>query len=124
MVWVCAEALDAYLQTINMLQGANNGGALFVKGMGNICTGRPSGVALLTRAKEEGDLQASYVLAILKYYTMAQPTMFSTTSGTSTVMSILVNMLVHSGGWRMGTMTRMMHELWVFTTEFWRRYAV
>jgi hypothetical protein len=57
-----------YLQTIDWLQGANNGGALFVKGMGDICTGRPSGAALLARAEEEGDLQASYVLAVLKYY--------------------------------------------------------
>jgi hypothetical protein len=63
-----ADALDAYLQTIDWLQGANNGGALFVKGMGNICMGQPSGAALLARVEEEGDLQASYVLAILKYY--------------------------------------------------------
>jgi hypothetical protein len=37
------------------------------KGMGDICTGRPGGAALLARAEEEGDLQASHVLAILKY---------------------------------------------------------
>jgi hypothetical protein len=35
-----ANALDAYLQTIDCLQGANNGGALFVKGMGDICMDR------------------------------------------------------------------------------------
>jgi hypothetical protein len=63
-----ADVLDAYLQTIDWLQGANNGGALFVKGMGDICTGRPGGAALLTRAEEEGDLQVSYVLDVLKYY--------------------------------------------------------
>jgi hypothetical protein len=63
-----ADVLDAYLQTVDWLQGANNGGALFVKGMGDICTGRPGGAALLARAEEEGDLQASCVLAVLKYY--------------------------------------------------------
>jgi hypothetical protein len=68
MVWEGTDALDAYLQTVDWLQGANNGGAPFVKGMGNICTGRPGGAALLARAEEEGDLQASCVLAILKYY--------------------------------------------------------
>jgi hypothetical protein len=68
MVWEGANALVTYLQTIDWLQGANNGGTLFVKGMGDICMGRPGGVALLARAEEEGDLQASYVLAILKYY--------------------------------------------------------
>jgi hypothetical protein len=57
-----------YLQTVDWLQGVNNGGALFIKGMGDICMGRSGGVALLTRVEEEGDLQASYVLAILKYY--------------------------------------------------------
>jgi hypothetical protein len=51
------------------LQGANNRGALFVKGMGDICTGWPSDVALLAWAKEEGDLQASYILTVLKYCT-------------------------------------------------------
>jgi hypothetical protein len=63
-----ADVLNAYLQTIDWLQGVNNGGALFIKGMVDICMGRPSGAALLTRAEEEGDLQASYVLSILKYY--------------------------------------------------------
>jgi hypothetical protein len=57
-----------YLQTIDWLQGANNGGALFIKGMSEICKGWPGGAALLAQAEEEGDLQASYVLAILKYY--------------------------------------------------------
>jgi hypothetical protein len=55
-----------YLQTIDWLQGVNNGGALFIKGMGNICTGRPGGAALLTQVEEEGDLQASYMLVVLK----------------------------------------------------------
>jgi hypothetical protein len=68
MVWEGADALDTYLQTVDWLQGVNNGGALFVKGMGDICMGRPGGAALLARAEEEGDLQASYVLAVLKYY--------------------------------------------------------
>jgi hypothetical protein len=36
--------------------------------MGDICTSRPGGAALLARAEEEGDLQASYVLAVHKYY--------------------------------------------------------
>jgi hypothetical protein len=49
------------------LQGANNRQALFVKGIANICTARPGGVALLAQA-EGGDLQVSYILAILKYY--------------------------------------------------------
>jgi hypothetical protein len=60
--------LNAYLQTINWLQRANNEGAPFVKGMADICMGRPGGATLLTRAEEEGDLQASYVLYVLKYY--------------------------------------------------------
>jgi hypothetical protein len=60
-VWGDADTLDAYLQTIDWLQGVNNGEALFVKGMCNICTGHPGGVALLARAEEEGDLQAAYV---------------------------------------------------------------
>jgi hypothetical protein len=68
MVWEDADALNTYLQTIDWLQGANNGGALFVKGMDDICTGWPGGAALLERAEEEADLQASYVLAVLKYY--------------------------------------------------------
>jgi hypothetical protein len=68
MVWGERHRLNAYLQTINWLQGANNTESLFVKGMGDICIGHPSGVTLLTRAEKEGDLQASYVLAIIKYY--------------------------------------------------------
>jgi hypothetical protein len=48
-----ADTLNVYLQTVNWLQGASNEGAIFVKGMGDICTGRLGGVALLSRAKEE-----------------------------------------------------------------------
>jgi hypothetical protein len=59
---------EEYLQTIDWLQGANSGQALFVKELVDLCTAQPGGAALLTRAKEEGDLQASYVLAIIKYY--------------------------------------------------------
>jgi hypothetical protein len=47
MVWEGADALDAYLQTVDWLQGMNNGGALFMKGMADICTGQPGGAALL-----------------------------------------------------------------------------
>jgi hypothetical protein len=47
MVWEGADTLDAYLQTIDWLQGTNNGGALFMKGMADICMGRPGGAALL-----------------------------------------------------------------------------
>jgi hypothetical protein len=43
-----ADVLDAYLQTVDWLQGTNNGGALFVKGMGDICTGQPGGTTFLT----------------------------------------------------------------------------
>jgi hypothetical protein len=57
-----------YLQTVDWLQGANNGQALFVKGLVDLCTTRPGGAAVLTRAEEEGDLQESYVLAVIKYY--------------------------------------------------------
>jgi hypothetical protein len=39
MVWGDADELDAYLQTVDWLQGVNNRGALFIKGMGDICTG-------------------------------------------------------------------------------------
>jgi hypothetical protein len=53
-----------------------------------------------------------------------QPMMFSTTSGASTMMSLLVRRSKHGGGWRMGTTMRMMHELWVFITEFRRRYVM
>jgi hypothetical protein len=66
-VWGGADALNAYLQTFDWLRGANNCGALFVKGMADICTGRPGGAALLTWVEEEGDLQASYVLFVFKY---------------------------------------------------------
>jgi hypothetical protein len=66
--WGDADTLDAYLNTIDWLQCLKNGGALFIKGMGSICIGFPSGVSLLTRAEEEGDQQAAYVLAVLKYY--------------------------------------------------------
>jgi hypothetical protein len=67
-VWGGADALNAYLQTIGWLQGANTGGALFVKGMADICMCWASGVALLTWAEEEGDLKVSYVMSVLKYY--------------------------------------------------------
>jgi hypothetical protein len=50
------------------LQGANNGEALFIKGMADICTGRPGGAALLACAEEECDLQASYMMSVLMYY--------------------------------------------------------
>jgi hypothetical protein len=63
-----ADVLNAYLQTIDWLQVVNNGGALFVKGMADICTGRTGGATLPTRAEEERDLQAFYVLSIPKYY--------------------------------------------------------
>jgi hypothetical protein len=56
MVWEGADALDAYLQTVDWLQGVNNGGALFIKGMCDICIGRPGGATLLARVEEEGDL--------------------------------------------------------------------
>jgi hypothetical protein len=52
----------------NWLLDANNKEALFINGMGDICTGRPSGAALLARAEGEGDLQVVYVLAVLNYY--------------------------------------------------------
>jgi hypothetical protein len=57
-----------YIQSVDWLLDANNGQALFVKGIGNICTGRPGGVAFLARAVDEGDIQAAYVLAVLNYY--------------------------------------------------------
>jgi hypothetical protein len=38
-VWVSVDALNRYLQTVDLSQGVNNGGALFVKGMADICTG-------------------------------------------------------------------------------------
>jgi hypothetical protein len=63
-----ADAVNAYLQIIDWLQGANNGGPLFIMGMADICMGRPYGVTLLTRAEQEGDIQVSYVLSVLKYY--------------------------------------------------------
>jgi hypothetical protein len=43
-----ADVLNAYLQTVDWLQGVNNGVALFIKGMADICMGRPGGVALLS----------------------------------------------------------------------------
>jgi hypothetical protein len=63
-----ADAVNAYLQIVDWLQGANNGGPLFIMGMADICMGRPYGVTLLTRAEQEGDIQVSYVLSVLKYY--------------------------------------------------------
>jgi hypothetical protein len=38
-VWVSVDALNRYLQTVDLSQGVNNGEALFVKGMADICTG-------------------------------------------------------------------------------------
>jgi hypothetical protein len=67
-VWGSANVLNSYLQTVDWLQGANNGGALFVKGMADICRSWPGGAALLALAEEEGDLQASYMLSVFKYY--------------------------------------------------------
>jgi hypothetical protein len=124
MVWEGVGALDTYLQTVDWLQGEKSGGALSINGMGDICTGRTGGATLLTRAEEEGHLQASCVLVILKYYSTAQPMMFSTTSSASTAKSLLIHRSKHGGGWRTGTMTRMMHWLWLFTIEFWRRYVM
>jgi hypothetical protein len=50
-----------YLQIVEWLQGANNAEALFIKGMGNICSGWPGGATLLERSEEEGNVHASYV---------------------------------------------------------------
>jgi hypothetical protein len=68
MVWGDAHTRVLYIQSMDWLLDANNGQALFVKGIGNICTGRPGGVAFLARAVDEGDIQAAYVLAVLNYY--------------------------------------------------------
>jgi hypothetical protein len=68
MVWGDTHTHAMYLQTVDWLLDANNGQALFVKGIGNICTGRPGGVAFLTRAVDEGDIRVAYVLAVLNYY--------------------------------------------------------
>jgi hypothetical protein len=57
-----------YYQTLDWLQGVNNIRALFINVMSNICMGRPGSAALLARPEEEGDLQVSYVLAVIKYY--------------------------------------------------------
>jgi hypothetical protein len=67
-VWRHGDTHAVYLQTIDWLLGVSNGQALFVKGMGNLCTSQPDGVALLERAVDERDLQATYVLAVLNYY--------------------------------------------------------
>jgi hypothetical protein len=56
-----------YYQIVDWLEVVNNGRALFINGMSDICMGQPGGVTVLAQA-EEGDLQASYVLAIIKYY--------------------------------------------------------
>jgi hypothetical protein len=42
---------DEYIQTVDWLQGANNGQALFVKGIADIYTARPGGAALLAQAE-------------------------------------------------------------------------
>jgi hypothetical protein len=55
-------------RTDDWLLDSNNGQALFVTGIGNICTGQPGGVAFLARAVDVVDLQAAYVLGILNYY--------------------------------------------------------
>jgi hypothetical protein len=89
--------------------------------MGNICIAQPGGAALLTRAEEEGDLQASYMLAILKYYKHG-----TTDDVFNHIRHVygevtLVRRSEHGGGQTMRTMTRMMHTLWVFATEFQMR---
>jgi hypothetical protein len=108
-----------YLQTIEWLQGAYNGGAFFVKGMGGICMGQPGGAAFLTQAEEEGDLQASYMLAVLKYYKHD-----ATDDVFNHILHVygdvtLVRRSKHGGGWTTRTTTRMTHALWVFATEFY-----
>jgi hypothetical protein len=57
-----------YLQTVDWLQGINNAEALYNKGMGDTCCGRPGGAAFLAWSEEEGNLSASYVLVVVKYY--------------------------------------------------------
>jgi hypothetical protein len=42
---------DEYIQTIDWLQGVNNGQALFFKGIADIYTARPGGAALLAQAE-------------------------------------------------------------------------
>jgi hypothetical protein len=115
MVWGDADMLNVYLQTVDWLQGVNNGGALFIKGMSAICMGRPDGAALIGRAEEEGDLQAAYVLAVLKYYKH------------DTIDDVFIHIRCmygegtfgsqDVGGRRTGTTTRMKHVLPEFTTE-------
>jgi hypothetical protein len=68
MIWGDGDTCATYLQTIDWFLGASNGQVLFVKGMGDLCTGRPDAVTLLARVVDEGDLQAAYVLAVLNYY--------------------------------------------------------
>jgi hypothetical protein len=46
-----------YLRTVEWLQGANNVDALLIKGMGDICSRRPGGAALMAQS-EEGNLPA------------------------------------------------------------------
>jgi hypothetical protein len=46
-VWGYVDTLNAYLKTVDWLQGANNKEALIVKGVGDICTACPSGPAPL-----------------------------------------------------------------------------
>jgi hypothetical protein len=67
-VWGDTHTRILYHQTVDWLLDVSNRQARFVKGMGNLCTSRPSGVALLRHAVDEGDLQAAYVLAVLNYY--------------------------------------------------------
>jgi hypothetical protein len=67
-VWGHARSCDTYLQTIDWLLLANNGEALFVKGMENLCTGHPGAVQLLARAMEEGHQSAAFMLGVLNYY--------------------------------------------------------
>jgi hypothetical protein len=67
-VWGHARSHDAYLQTVDWLLLANNGEALFVKGMDDLCTGRPGAIQLLAHALEEGHQPAAFVLGVLNYY--------------------------------------------------------
>jgi hypothetical protein len=67
-IWGDGDTRVAYLQTVDWLVGVSNGETFFIKGMGDVCTGRLGGVALLSCAVEEGDIQAAYVLAAHNYY--------------------------------------------------------
>jgi hypothetical protein len=113
--------LDAYLQTVDWLQGSNNREVLFI--MGWVTYARA--ILVVQHFSHEQKRSATYKrLTFCPSSTstsMAPPRMFSSTSNVFMVRSHLVHKSEDGGGWRTGPTMRMMHVLPECVTESRRR---